>query len=143
MAWEKQYWGTSNYSFGFDVGAVVPFSLEFCFSDALGRLCMLVSFPLKIWCSEWPWLQRAYFVVLQAVLCVKVNANKVRQAALEVILGVGKAFVRWQLEDPSGAIKDLLSQLTAGFTGSAYLVSCTVLALSNVLHRFKGWLLFL
>uniref|UniRef100_A0A1S4KT99 Uncharacterized protein n=1 Tax=Ixodes scapularis TaxID=6945 RepID=A0A1S4KT99_IXOSC len=77
-------------------------------------------------------------VLSEAVLCVKVNANKVRQAALEVILGVGKAFVRWQLEDPSGAIKDLLSQLTAGFTGSAYLVSCTVLALSNVLHQFKG-----
>ncbi|CAN8023876.1 unnamed protein product [Ixodes persulcatus] len=77
-------------------------------------------------------------VLSEAVLCVKVNANKVRQAALEVILGVGKAFVRWQLEHPSGAIKDLLSQLTAGFTGSSYLVSCTVLALSNVLHQFKG-----
>ncbi|CAN7990559.1 unnamed protein product [Ixodes hexagonus] len=77
-------------------------------------------------------------VLSEAVLCVKVNANKVRQAAFEVVLGVGKAFTRWQPEDPKGAVKDLVSQLTAGFTGSAYLVSCTVLAVSNVLHEFKG-----
>lgn len=77
-------------------------------------------------------------VLSEAVLCTKVNANKVRQAAFEVILGVGKAFVRWQPVDPNGAIKDLVSQLTAGFTGSPYLVSCTVLALTSVLHEFKG-----
>lgn len=75
---------------------------------------------------------------LQAVLCTKVNAAKVQQAAYEVVLTVGKALIRWQPEDPGAAIKELVSQLTAGFTGGSYLVSCTILALSTALYEFKG-----
>ncbi|XP_075532514.1 RRP12-like protein [Dermacentor variabilis] len=80
----------------------------------------------------------AWTALHEAVLCTKVNAAKVRQAAYEVVLTVGKALIRWQPEDPGAAIKELVSQLTAGFTGGSYLVSCTILALSTALYEFKG-----
>uniref|UniRef100_A0A023GCH0 Hipothetical protein n=1 Tax=Amblyomma triste TaxID=251400 RepID=A0A023GCH0_AMBTT len=74
----------------------------------------------------------------EAVLCIKVNAAKVRQAAHEIVIGVGKALVRWQPEDPDAAVTELVSQLTAGFTGGSYLVGCTILALATALYEFKG-----
>ncbi|KAK8775267.1 hypothetical protein V5799_031383 [Amblyomma americanum] len=74
----------------------------------------------------------------EAVLCIKVNASKVRQAAYEIVIAVGKALIRWQPEDPDAAVKELVLQLTAGFTGGSYLVSCTILALATALYEFKG-----
>lgn len=77
-------------------------------------------------------------VLREAVLCIKVNAVKVRQAAYEVVLSVGRALMRWQPGDPGAAVQELVSNLTAGFIGGPYAVSCTILALSTVLHEFKG-----
>ncbi|XP_037504336.1 RRP12-like protein [Rhipicephalus sanguineus] len=79
----------------------------------------------------------AWTALHEAVLSTKVNAAKVRQAAYEVVISVGKALIRWQPEDPGAAIRELVSQLTAGFTGASYLVSCTISSLSVALFEFK------
>lgn len=77
-------------------------------------------------------------VLREAVLCIKVNAAKVRQAAYDVVLCVGRALIRWQPEDSGAAVQELVSTLTAGLIGGPYVVSCTILALSTVLYEFKG-----
>uniref|UniRef100_A0A131YQ96 Ribosomal RNA-processing protein 12 n=1 Tax=Rhipicephalus appendiculatus TaxID=34631 RepID=A0A131YQ96_RHIAP len=79
----------------------------------------------------------AWTALNEAVVSTKVNAAKVQQAAYEVVLSVGKALIRWQPEDPGAAIRELVSHLTAGFTGGSYLVSCTILSLSVALCEFK------
>ncbi|XP_064465677.1 RRP12-like protein [Ornithodoros turicata] len=79
----------------------------------------------------------ALAVLREAVLCVRVNSAKVRQAAYLVVLEVGRALSRWSTT-PEAGIQELVEQLAAGFAGSAYAISCTVLALSAVLYEFKG-----
>lgn len=114
-----------------------------CLQDSLQGICMgsraprlrclvLVLAKLSVEHKSFAWK-----ALNEAVLCTKVPASKVQQAAYEVIASVGKALIRWQPDDPGEAVTELVVRLTKGLLGRTYLLSSCIMALSFALYEFK------
>ncbi|XP_076363846.1 RRP12-like protein isoform X2 [Tachypleus tridentatus] len=79
-------------------------------------------------------------ILPEAVLCVKTNAEKARTAAYNLIVEIGKAFLKWNIEKPKETLTEYIQLLLGGLVGTPHMISATILSLSKVLYEFKDQL---
>ncbi|XP_013779774.1 RRP12-like protein isoform X2 [Limulus polyphemus] len=79
-------------------------------------------------------------ILPEAILCVKTNAEKARTAAYNLIVEIGKAFLRWDREKPKETLSEYMQLLLGGLVGTPHMISASILSISKVLYEFKDQL---
>ncbi|ELU03860.1 hypothetical protein CAPTEDRAFT_226490 [Capitella teleta] len=80
-------------------------------------------------------------VAPEAILCCKNAGERATSAALGLLIEMGRAIVRWNDDEnksKSECVGEYISLISAGLAGSTHMVSCSVAALTCVLHEFRS-----
>ena len=87
-------------------------------------------------------------ILPEAVLGTKEGNEKAREAAYDLLVGMGKKMqeggkIKHNMieRDTEASIREYFVMVYAGLAGSSqHMISATITALSRMLYEFKGWL---